>query len=146
MSQLCLMFYFPYIFILAYTSHHFIVILTLVRWQYSVKWSKINFFPTILSSKTKRSVGISNRVWICEQKSWWKIVVYVVENCRIYGGELSYIWWKIVAYTDCIVYSTHIIARITIITVRQRFHFSAIVDIIMRGALFIEWCTVGFRL
>ena len=58
---------------------------------------------------------------------WSKIVVYMVENCRIYGGKLSYIWWKIVAYTDCIVYSARINARITIVTLRQRFHFSAIV-------------------
>ena len=70
---------------------------------------------------------------------WSKIVVYMVENCRIYGGKLSYIWWKIVAYTDCIVYSARINARITIVTLRQRFHFSAIVDIIMRGALLIVY-------
>jgi hypothetical protein len=77
---------------------------------------------------------------------WSKIVVYMMENCRVYGGKLSYIWWKIVAYTDCIVYIAHTIARITIVTLRQRFHFIAIVDIIMRRALLIELCTVCFRL
>ena len=75
---------------------------------------------------------------------WTKILV---ENCRICGRKLSYIWSKIVVYmvencrlyTACIVYNAHIIARITIVTLRQHFRFSAIVDIIIRGALLIKW-------
>ena len=69
----------------------------------------------------------------------------MVENCRIYGGKLSYIWWKIVAFTQVVLlqymyiaYSAHIIARITIVTLRTRFHFSDIGDTqctARRGAL-----------
>ena len=93
-------------------------------------FSNTIFFPTTFCRRQKDQVGISNRVWISEQKSWWKIDVYMVENCRLYGGKLSYIWWKIVAYmvencrlyTACIVvvhvHSARIIARATIATLR----------------------------
>ena len=115
-------------------------------------WNSSNlasiFFPTTLCRRQKDQVGISNRVWISEQKSWWKIDVYMVENCRLYGGKLSYIWWKIVAYmvencrlyTACIVvvhvHSARIIARATIVTavtLRRRFDFSDISDIMSAG-------------
>ena len=47
----------------------------------------------------------------------WKIVVYVVENCRIYGRKLSPLH-SLYCIVVVHVYSARIIARATIVTLR----------------------------